>query len=153
MGPPWRLIVPGIGVGPAIVGRSSAEEVLDSFGTDCKVSRYESGEIFEISYDYENEDDYEADRPAQAARPSDFAFEFGLLKAIGVGVYQVELATREGVRIGMPGTELVRLLGPPSYVLAGSTVDTLRYVVLGIELDVDHDDHDVNNLTVFRARW
>ena len=148
------LIVPGCGVGPVVVGRWAAEDVLAFHGRDCKVSRHDpSEEIFSINYDYANDDDYDPDRPAQLTRPSGFELEFGLLKAIEIGVYQKGLATREGIRIGTTRDEVLRLVGPPSSILENDATDTLRYVHLGIELDIDDDDDQVMSMTVFRARW
>jgi hypothetical protein len=148
------VVVPGIGVGPAIVGRSSAEEILALFGTDCRVSRHQpSGEIFEVSYEYVNDEDYEADRPAQLTRPAGFDFEFGMLKAIEIGVYQEGLATPEGIRIDTPRAEVLRIFGPPTTTLVGESIDTLRYVHLGIDVEISKKDDDVMGMHVFRARW
>ena len=148
------LVIPGVGVGPGIVGRVSADEVVALFGTDCRISRHEpSNEIFEISYAYANEDDYAPDRPLQLTRPATFNFEFGLCQSIEIGVYQQGLATREGVRIHMPRPEVLRLLGQPTEVLRSESIDSLRYVHLGIEIDIDHDDEAVMGMTIFRARW
>lgn len=148
------LVVPGQGVGPAIVGRSTPDEVLASFGSDCQISRYDQPEeIFQISYDHAAEDDYRPNRPAQETRPATFNFEFGLLRTIVIGVYQKGLATEEGVRISSPRAEIVRLLGPPTATLPNEHVDTLRWLDRGIEVDVDHDDDSVTKMTIFRARW
>lgn len=149
--PDRRLIVPGRGVGHAVVGRSTAEEVLEHFGHDCKVSHYPSREVFQISYDYENDDDYAASRPAQAARPSAFAFEFGLLQSIVIGVFQKELATAEGVRIGMPRRAVVGRLGEPSRLVAEKAFDVLRYVELGIQLEISREDDSLTRMVIFRA--
>lgn len=152
--PDPRVVYPGWGWGPVMIGRASAEDVLTHVGRDAKVSRYdESGEIFEVDYDYEDEDGYAPDRPAQAARPATFEIEFGLVKAIKVGVYQTGLWTPEGVRIGMLRTEAIARLGAPSEVLRGKDLDTVRYVHLGIELEVGRSDDEVSGLTLFRARW
>ena len=147
------IIVPGHGVGPAVVGRSTAEEVLAQLGSDCQVSRYDRAEeVFQISYDYAGDGDYRPDRPAQATRPATMTFRFGLLESIVIGVYQKGLATEEGIRIGTPRAEVLRVLGPPTRVLAGDGVDTLRYLDRGIELDVSGERDAVTNVTVFRPR-
>jgi hypothetical protein len=152
--PDPHIVYPGWGWGPIVVGRASAEDVLAQVGRDAKVCRHSpSGEIFEIAYDYRAEDAYEPDRPAQAGRPARFEVEFGLVKAIVVGVYQTELVTREGVRIGSRREEAAERLGPPSELLRGKDLDTLRYVHLGIEIDVDRSDDEVSSMTIFRARW
>lgn len=148
------LIVPGVGVGSAVVGRSTAEEVLAWFGSDCKVSRYDpSGDIFDIDYDYASDNDYAPGRPVQTSRPAGFAFEFGLLKAIEVGVYQSELVSPEGLRIGSTRADVLALLGQPSAVLVEAAGDTLRFVHLGVQLDVARDDDTVVGMKIFRPRW
>lgn len=155
-----NVIVPGWGIGAAVVGRSTAREILEAFGGDAKVSRYDGpagagegeGEIFSISYDYENQEDYNPGRPAQRTRPSEFAFEFGLLHSIEAGAYQTKLVTAEGVRLGMPRQEVLAAL-PSPIVIRGDDFDTLRWLDRGLQVDVDHDDDQVMGMVVFRARW
>ncbi len=148
------VVVPGWGVGWTVVGRSTAEDVLASFGSDAKISRYDpSGEIFGIDYDYLDDDDYEPDRPAQKRRPSEIELEFGLVKAIKIGVYQTGLTTREGLRIGHVRRDVQERYGDPSTVLEEKAFVTLRYLHLGIQVDIDRDDGEVAGLTIFRPRW
>ena len=147
------IIVPGKGIGAAVVGRSTAEEICAAFGTDCKVSRHDpSGEIFSVDYDYENDDDYAADRPEQASRPGEFTFDFSLLSSIAIGVYQTELRTRGGIGIDSPIDDVTRAFGPPEVVLHEEKLDLLRYLSAGLEVTVDKSDMLVSALTIFRAR-
>lgn len=152
--PDPRIVYPGWGWGPIVVGRSLPDEVLALVGRDAKVARFDTtGEIFEIDYDYSDDVTYDPDRAAQAARPATFEIEFGLVKAIKVGVYQTELFTREGIRIGTRRDEVFARLGAPSEVLRGKELDTLRFHHIGVEVDVDRGDDEVSSMTVFRARW
>ncbi len=147
-------ILPGVGVGPIVVGRTTAAEVLALLGNDCRVSRHDpSQEVFEISYDYENDEDYEPDRAAQLTRPATFRFEFGMCQAIEIGVYQEGLATREGIRCGTKQAEVRRWLGEPSEVLHKGSMDTLRYSHFGIDIEIGREDDEVVGMEVFRARW
>jgi hypothetical protein len=147
------LIVPGEGLRGILVGRATAEDVLAEFGTDAKVSRYDSGEIFAISYDYRDDDEYAPDRVSQEGRPAGMRFEFGLLHAIEVGVYQTNLRTSGGAAIGAPKDRVIEVFGPDHDVVdAGEGRVTLRYRAIGIELTIDESRAEVVGFVIFRAR-
>jgi hypothetical protein len=151
--PDPHSVAPGEGVRGIVVGRASADDVLLELGTDAKVSRYESGEVFAISYDYRDDDDYAPDRVSQEGRPSEFRFAFGSLQSIGVGVYQTRLRTTGGIAIGASKDRVVEVFGRDHDVIpAGEGRVTLRYRALGIELTVDEDRAEVVGFVIFRAR-
>lgn len=149
---PWS-IVPGEGLRGILVGRASAEDVLAEFGTDAKVSRYESGEVFAISYDYRDDDDYAPDRVSQEGRPAELGFAFGLLQTIKIGVYQRLIRTTGGIGIGAKKDRVIEVFGADHDILdAGSDRLSLRYRALGIELTVDEARAEVVGFVIFRAR-
>jgi hypothetical protein len=146
-------IAPGEGLRGIVVGRASAEDVLAEFGTDAKVSRYDSGEVFAISYDYRDDDDYAPDRVSQEGRPSELRFAFGLLHSIAVGVYQTSLRTTGGIAIGASKARVIDVFGQAyELIAAGEGRVTLRYRAIGIELTVDESRAEVVGFVIFRAR-
>jgi hypothetical protein len=146
-----RLIVPGEGLRDILVGRATPRDVLAVFGTDAQVNRHSDGNVFQISYEYDAAGEYAPRRDPQAERPAQFHFEYGLLKAIGVGVYQSELYTSHGIRIGSTRDEVRAAFGADGESFVDSPVETLRYVRDGIQFGI-HGDGCVASFVVFRAQ-
>jgi len=146
------LVVPGQGLRGVLVGRSTAADVLRTFGEDCQVHRHASGDIYKINYDSDEHDAYLPRRPAQEARPEAFDFEYGLLDAIRVGPYQKALYTTGGVRYGSSRAEVRAVFGPDATVLDEGAFDTVRYPVHGIGLSISKaEPFGVTGFVVFRA--
>lgn len=147
------LILPGEGLRDIVVGRAVPGDVFDRFGTDAKVNRYSSGEIYAINYDYLDEDDYAPGREGNDARPCTFTFEYGLLDAIELGAYQSALYTPGGVKIRSKRSEVIDAFGLPSETVIEEKTEVLRYIRLGIQVTVStDDDFGVTKIVVFRAQ-
>ena len=146
------LVTPGEGVGGIHVGGATPDDVLARFGGDAKIDRHADG-VYQINYDYRSTRKYDPRRDAQLSRPCKFEFEFGLLKAIEVGVYQKALYTLGDVRIRSSRRDVIEVFGGAFVALADGDRETLRYLDRGIELVInDHDDLGVVGFTVFRGR-
>jgi hypothetical protein len=141
------LVLPGEGLRGIRVGEATPKDVLRVFGRDCRISSFgNDGDVDEISYDYGPSYDLAGDRPEQWVRPAEFGFRFGLLEIIEVGIYQKDLCTIGGLRIGSTREHVIAALGPGEIVGEG-----LRYVTLGIELRLD-EKLGLTTWYVFRAR-
>jgi len=148
--PPDPLFIePDRGLRALWVGRASPEDVLRVLGEDCQVNRYDNGDIFGLDYAYEANDRYAPTRDGQTKRPCHFAFEFGVLKAIRVDVYQVSLYTTGKVRIGSSRADVLATFGDQHELLRDESLQTLRYRTIGIELALL--DEAVSSFTIFRA--
>lgn len=147
------LVVPGDGLRDILVGHATPSDVFGTFGGDAKVNRTPCGEIYEISYDYADEDAFLPDRAGNDARPSGFMFEYGLLKAIDVGVYQSALYTPGGVQIRSKRSAVLGAFGAADTTFTHDGRETIRYLGLGIEFTLSaDDDFGVSTFVVFRKR-
>jgi hypothetical protein len=147
-----RLVVPGDGLRGVWVGRADADEVLAVFGTDADLYRYTTtGEVYVINYENDARGRYLPTRPGQASRPARFELEFGLVKAIDIGVYQTDLYTTGGVRIGSPEPDVVRVFGAPDARWRSESLETMLYRDRGIALTIT-EDRTVSGFDIFRAR-
>ncbi len=152
-GPDPLLVTPDGGLRGIWVGSATPSDVLEVFGSDAKVDEHRAGEVYQINFDYSDDDDYEAGRPAQESRPSKFHFEFGLLKAIGLGVYQTALYTTGGVRIRSTRQSVVDVFGAEFVRIDHDDREIIRYLGHGIEFHVStDDDFGVTAINVFRKR-
>jgi hypothetical protein len=153
------LVVPGDGLCGILVGRAIADEVLSTFGDDAQVHRHDDGDVFKIAYDYTGDGEYAPDRARNRARPSAFLFQYGLLRAIEVGVYQSDLHTTGGIHVGSTrddvyavfGRPCERLVHPGSQPGPSDDIETMRYRTRGIELSIHHDAR-VKGFVVFQTR-
>lgn len=153
------LVVPGEGLIGILVGGATAGEVLSAFGEDAQIARHADSDVFRISYDYTAEGDYQPDRPLQRRRPCAFQFEHGLLQTIEVGVYQTELYTSGGIRVGSTRAEVLEAFGPQceSLLYSGDPADAtddiekMRYLSLGIQFSLHHSGR-VGSFVVFQTR-
>jgi len=148
---PSVTIEPGVGLRGIVVGKSTPEEVLAVFGSDTQVNRYDSGEIFSLSYSYDGEGNYDADRKANYKRPSQFSFERGKLQEIDIGVFQQDIATPGGIHTDSTRADVERVFGKPEVVvpvLATDKLQKIRYPKRGIEFWIDVEDNDVNSIFV-----
>jgi len=153
--------VPGEGLRGITVGRATPADVLQTFGEDAELCRHDGGDFFKINYDHDAAEggNYQPDRPAQWSRPSAFLFEYGLLKAINVGVYQKELRTAGGIRVGSTRDEVVHALGQHYESLTSrgdhrdptDDIETIRYLTLGIQFGV-HQGSRVGSFVIFQTR-
>jgi hypothetical protein len=158
-GPDPLLVVPGEGLRGILVGAATHDEVLATFGEDAQVRRHDNGDVFQVDYDYTAREKYEPNRPANWSRPSKLIFEYGLLQAIDVGVYQKQLFTSGGIRIGSTRDEVFGAFGKPceSLIYRGprwgpsDDIETLRYRWRGIQLAIHHDGR-VASFVVFQTR-
>ncbi|MBA3540119.1 MAG: hypothetical protein H0T79_10860 [Deltaproteobacteria bacterium] len=146
--------MPGDGLRDVLVGRATPKRVLAVFGTDAKIQRYSSdGDISEITYVYNASDEFLPTRPGCASRPATFKFDFGLLSAITISVHQAELYTTGGIRIRSPHADVLAVFGTDCESLVGESFETLRYIGLGIELNISRgDDFGVTSFVIFRQQ-
>lgn len=146
------LVVPGEGLRGIWVGRATAADVLREFGEDCQISKQDNGDVFKIDYGSDQHDAYLPDRPAQAARPHNFDFDFGLLESIQVGPYQTELVVAGGIRYGSSRAQVLTVLGHDHVVLDHGTFESMRYSHLGIEVSLSSSKpFAVAGYVIFRA--
>ncbi len=142
------LVVPGEGLRGIRVGEATWEDVVRVFGEDeAGISRYQSGEVFKVDYDNGPGLALASDRPSQAARPGTFDFEFGLLEAIRLNVYQRDLYTIGGLRWGATRAQVLDVFGVGDEYTPGC----LRYTDRGIEVTIT-ETLNLFSMVIFRAR-
>jgi hypothetical protein len=146
------FVEPGKGLRGIWVGRATPDDVLRVFGDDCHIARYDSGEVFQIVYLYGADGKADPHRPEQRTFPSQFGFEFGLLDEIHVGPSQDQVHTTGGLRYKSPLAEVLRVLGEPDARIGGGKSETLRYMSLGIDVDIWLEDETLSSFKIFRAR-
>jgi hypothetical protein len=142
-------IVPGVGWAGIAVGRSRLGDVLERWGHDCSLQRYDSGEVWCVNYLYDEEGSYAPDRPENARRPSSVELDDGLVATLAFDVYQGELRVRGGVGCGTSRDAVLATFGDTYHFEEGDKLDTYRYEDHGIELFIDREDRTVNSFTIF----
>jgi hypothetical protein len=146
-----NLVVPGRGIRGAVIGGSTYRQILAEFGKDTDVFPRERGaDVSWVNYEGGR---YDGARPENVARPAKFEFRYGLLDSIVVGPFQSELYTIGGIRYETPRADVVALCGPDfERFVYGDTIETLRYVGLGIEFNISMEHSTVAHYTVFREQ-
>lgn len=145
-------VTPGLGFSDIRVGQSTPRDVLAVFGDDAKVSRYSSGEIFAISYDYDETGEYEPGRRRNWARPAGFDFKREVLREIDVGVYQRRLRTPGGLNTQTSTLDdALREFGDRYEFERGDPLDSYRWISHGIEVWISRETRKVNSFKIIAA--
>ena len=135
---PKIVVQPGVGVAGMVIGESTAEDVLTTYGRDAKVSRHSDGEVFNINYAYDGEGGFDAGRTANLTRPGQFHFRGGRLSKIDFGVYNRAFRTPGGIDTNNSVLDdMVSEFGRHYQLSHGNTLDTYRYENQGIEFYVN----------------
>jgi hypothetical protein len=138
--------VPGVGINGVVVGRSTVDDVLQIYGRDAQINRYDSGEVFSIDYDYNGEGEYVPSRPANLNRPGTFDIENGKVKRIHIGVYQKNLRTPGGCKSSDKVDCLIKEMGTPTSMKTGRTLS--KYFFKGFEVWWDPESQEINSMYV-----
>jgi hypothetical protein len=145
---PSILVEPGKGIKGIVVGQSSPDDVLRVFGRDALVSKHKDGEVFQISYAYDANGQYDPGRAANHTRPSKMEAKRGRITRISVGVYQEDLHTTGGLFSGSTKAEMIATFGEPDAIVPGSAIDSYIYRRRGIELWVDREREEINSFHI-----
>ena len=140
-----KLIVPGVSVGQAIVGRTTLQEILAIYGRDATVTSSK------VDYDYDGTGKYNPSRPAQRDRPSKFEFDGGVLSEISIDNYQTNLKTASGLGIHSLKSEWSRELGA-AQCDNDKPVEACRYPQAGLKLYVKQETGEVTAIFVTKPR-
>ena len=143
-------VTPGIGAAGIVIGRSTVEDVLRTWGNDCKVSKSSREAVTRIYYDA----DGDASRRANESRPREVMFDFlgtKLVSALDFATSQKKVVTRSGVRIGSKRAEVLAAFGRSFIFNRTPHFDVYRFQDEGIEFDIDPDDDRVVTFCVFAS--
>lgn len=165
---PAPLVEVGRGLAGVVIGESTVADVLATFGADCICHCYDRGSIpgpevaaapdrypriWEISYDYNERDEYTPSRRGNARRPSSFDIDdkSGRVTCIDIGVYQKALRTREGLSPSSTLADMRALYGDGFEMRSGKELDLYDYPA-GIEVWVSRSGATVNSFKIHAPR-
>lgn len=149
---PVLVVDPGRGVGPVRIDRSTVQEVVDAFGDDCVLHRYDSGEVFQVSYLYGRDGEWQKDRETQRRVPNLVDIEQGVVVQMSFGAFQKDFRTTGGLTTDSTRADMVAELGEDYRHAERERLDSYDYRSKGIEFWVSRADDQINSFRIRAPR-